>query len=92
MLIVLFIVATISLVLEQIPTLLNHQASDRSTALHIAASLNRIDAVQILLSQQLIDDTILDSNGSTCIDEAATIECSSVISRMDPYCRLLKCN
>jgi hypothetical protein len=41
-----------------------------TTALHLAASLGRADAVKLLLEQPEVDDTLKDSQGRTCLDVA----------------------
>ncbi|KAJ3523915.1 hypothetical protein NM688_g8647 [Phlebia brevispora] len=47
-----------------------HPPGSGTTALHLAASLPRLDVVNLLLEQDGIDDTIRDSQGRTCLDVA----------------------
>ena len=47
-----------------------HPPGSGTTPLHLAASLGRADIVNLLLEQENIDDTILDSQGRNCKDVA----------------------
>jgi ankyrin repeat protein len=47
-----------------------HPQGSGTTALHLAASLPRLDVVNLLLEQEGIDDTLKDAEGKTCIDVA----------------------
>jgi len=41
-----------------------------TTPLHLAASEGRVDVVDLLLDQEGIDDSLLDTNGKSCEDVA----------------------
>lgn len=41
-----------------------------TTPLHLAASEGRVDVVNLLLDQEAIDDSLLDTNGKSCKDVA----------------------
>lgn len=47
-----------------------HPPGSGTTALHLAASLPRIDVVNVLLDHEEIDDTLRDAQGRTCLDVA----------------------
>lgn len=47
-----------------------HPPGSGTTPLHLAASLGRVDIINILLEQPGIDDTLRDSQGLTCRDVA----------------------
>ncbi|KAI0808977.1 Oxysterol-binding protein-domain-containing protein [Irpex lacteus] len=47
-----------------------YPAGSGTTALHLAASLPRMDALLLLLEQEGIDDTIRDNQGRTCLEVA----------------------
>ena len=47
-----------------------HPPGSGTTPLHLAASLGRADIVNLLLEQENIDDTIVDSQGRNCKDVA----------------------
>lgn len=47
-----------------------HPTGSGTTALHLAMSLPRVDAVILLLEQDGIDDTLRDAHGQTCIEVA----------------------
>ncbi|EAU87124.1 oxysterol-binding protein [Coprinopsis cinerea okayama7 len=51
-----------------------HPPGSGTTPLHLAASLGRLDAVNLLLEQENIDDSLRDSNGKTCRDVARNKE------------------
>jgi hypothetical protein len=53
-----------------VPSLLTPYIQPGTTALHLAASLGRVDVVKLLLDQPEIDDTIRDFHGRTCLDVA----------------------
>lgn len=63
---------TVSLLLahRSIPPNAAHPPGSGITALHLAASLPRLDVVQLLLEQDGIDDTLRDSQGRTCLEVA----------------------
>lgn len=56
-----------------------HPPGSGTTALHLAASLGRIDIVSLLLDQEAIDDSLLDANGKSCTDVAKGREVVRVI-------------
>lgn len=67
------------LLVDTIRLLLSHRAispnavyppSSGTTALHLAASLGRVDVVTLLLEQEGIDDTLRDAQGKTVKDVA----------------------
>ena len=47
-----------------------HPPGSGTTPLHLAASLGRVDIVNLLLEQDGINDTLRDSYGRTCKDVA----------------------
>ncbi|KAH6904649.1 oxysterol-binding protein [Coprinopsis sp. MPI-PUGE-AT-0042] len=47
-----------------------HPPGSRTTPLHLAAALGRVDVVNLLLEQDGIDDSLKDSNGKTCKEVA----------------------
>ncbi|KAF9043191.1 Oxysterol-binding protein-domain-containing protein [Panaeolus papilionaceus] len=47
-----------------------HPPGSGTTPLHLAASLGRVDIVNLLLEQENIDDSLRDRNGKTCKDIA----------------------
>lgn len=47
-----------------------HPPGSGTTALHLAASIARVDVVSMLLDQDGIDDTLRDSQGRTCLEVA----------------------
>lgn len=47
-----------------------HPPGSGTTPLHLAASLGRVDIVNLLLEQDGINDTLRDSQGKTCKDVA----------------------
>ncbi|KAJ3508300.1 hypothetical protein NLJ89_g5839 [Agrocybe chaxingu] len=47
-----------------------HPPGSGTTPLHLAASLGRLDIVNLLLEQENIDDSLRDANGKTCRDVA----------------------
>ena len=47
-----------------------HPPGSGTTPLHLAASLGRLDIVNLLLDQENIDDSLRDSQGRTCRDVA----------------------
>jgi oxysterol-binding protein 1 len=49
-----------------------HPPGSGTSALHLAASLGRVDVVRLLLEDPNIDDTVKDSQGRTCVDVAKT--------------------
>ncbi|PPR03697.1 hypothetical protein CVT24_007418 [Panaeolus cyanescens] len=51
-----------------------HPPGSGTTPLHLAASLGRIDIVNLLLEQENIDDSLRDQNGKTCKDVARSKE------------------
>lgn len=74
--------------METVQLLLSHKAispngihppGSGTTALHLAASLGRIDILTLLLDQQDIDDTLRDSHGRTCRDVAKGKEATKVL-------------
>lgn len=74
--------------METVQLLLSHKAispngvhppGSGTTALHLAASLNRVEILALLLDQQDIDDTLRDSHGRTCRDVAKGREAIKVL-------------
>ncbi|KAL7418318.1 hypothetical protein Q5752_006776 [Cryptotrichosporon argae] len=59
----------------------NLPVSDKSkaTALHVAAEIGRADAVEALLNDPRINDTIQDEQGRTPFEVASNAECSQLI-------------
>ena len=47
-----------------------HPPASGTTPLHLAASLGRLDVVNLLLEQENIDDSLRDNQGRTCRDVA----------------------
>ena len=47
-----------------------HPPGSGTTPLHLAASLGRLDVVNLLLDQEAIDDSLRDNQGRTCRDVA----------------------
>jgi len=47
-----------------------HPPGSGTTPLHLAASLGRLDVVNLLLEQDTIDDSLRDNQGKTCRDVA----------------------
>jgi len=43
-----------------------HPPGSGTTPLHLAASLGRVDIVNLLLEQENVDDSLRDANGKTC--------------------------
>jgi ankyrin repeat protein len=68
----LYLVDTVSLLLSHraISPNATHPPGSGTTALHLAASLGRVDIVSLLLEQDGIDDTIRDESGKTVKDVA----------------------
>ena len=56
-----------------------HPPGSGMTPLHLAASLGRVDVVNLLLEQENIDDSLRDSQGKTCRDLARGKEVSRAI-------------
>ncbi|KAJ7595383.1 Oxysterol-binding protein-domain-containing protein [Mycena floridula] len=56
-----------------------HPPESGSTALHLAASLGRVEIVNLLIDQPGIDDTLRDVNGRTCKDVARGKEVTRAI-------------
>jgi oxysterol-binding protein 1 len=56
-----------------------HPQGSGTTPLHLAASLGRIDIVNLLLEQDGIDDTLRDIHGKTCREVAKSKECIRAI-------------
>ena len=56
-----------------------HPPGSGTTPLHLAASLGRVDVVNLLLEQENIDDSLRDSHGKTCRDLARSREVSRAI-------------
>ena len=70
---------TPSLLGDTISLLLSHRSispnavyppGSGTTALHLAASLSRTDVVNLLLEQEIIDDSLRDGQGKTCLEVA----------------------
>jgi ankyrin repeat protein len=61
-----------------------HPPGSGTTPLHLAASLGRIDIVNLLLDQPDIDDTLRDSNGKTCKDVAKGKEVIQILHGAHP--------
>lgn len=63
---------TVALLLAQRSIFPNavHPPGSGTTALHLAASLPRLDVVNLLLEQDGIDDTLRDAQGRTCLEVA----------------------
>lgn len=47
-----------------------HPPGSGTTPLHLAASLGRLDIVNLLLEQEFIDDSLRDIHGKTCREVA----------------------
>jgi len=47
-----------------------HPPGSGTTPLHLAASLSRVDIVDLILEQDGVNDTLRDSHGRTCKDVA----------------------
>lgn len=69
----------LSLIADTVALLLSHRAispngvhppGSGTTALHLAASLGRVDIVNLLLEEEGINDTLRDAQGRTCRDVA----------------------
>ena len=56
-----------------------HPPGSGTTALHLAASLPRLDVLVLLLEQEGIDDTLRDAQGRTCLDVAKGKEAARAI-------------
>jgi ankyrin repeat protein len=67
-----FTVETVTLLLSHRAISPNgvHPPGSGTTTLHLAASLDRCDIVNLLLEQPGIDDTLRDGRGQTCRDIA----------------------
>ena len=59
-----------------------HPVGSGTTALHLAASLPRLDVVNVLLEQDGIDDTLRDAQGRTCLDVAKGKDVTRAIKGM----------
>lgn len=51
-----------------------HPPGSGITALHLAASIARLDVVSMLLEQEDIDDTLRDGHGRSCLEVAKAKE------------------
>ncbi|SCV69967.1 BQ2448_1361 [Microbotryum intermedium] len=67
-------------VLKQAPDCLNAQDPRGQTPLHVAASLNRMDVVALLLLDDKIDDAVKDCQGKTALESAASADTATLIS------------
>ena len=56
-----------------------HPPGSGTTPLHLAASLGRVDVVNLLLEQENIDDSLRDTHGKTCKDLARGKEVTRAI-------------
>ena len=56
-----------------------HPPGSGTTPLHLAASLGRVDIVNLLLEQDGVNDTLRDSHGRTCKDVAKGKDVAKVI-------------
>ena len=76
-----FAVTTVQLLLSHRSISPNgiHPPGSGTTPLHLAASLGRVDVVNLLLEQENIDDSLRDSHGKTCRDLARGKEVSRAI-------------
>lgn len=72
--------STVELVFQNSPNSVNSQDSKGSTPLHLAAMLSRLDVVTLFLSSDIVDDTIKDINGRTCLDLAGNSDIAGAIS------------
>lgn len=59
-----------------------HPPGSGTTPLHLAASLNRVDIVNLLLDLDGVDDGLRDANGKTCKDVARSKEIVKAIDGM----------
>lgn len=76
------IVSTVELVFQNSPNSVNSQDSKGFTPLHLAAMLSRLDVVNLFLASDIVDDTIKDLNGRTCLDLAGNSDIAGAISSM----------
>ncbi|GAA6003099.1 hypothetical protein JCM10207_001988 [Rhodosporidiobolus poonsookiae] len=71
----------VELVYKRQPQTINAQDARGQTPLHLAASLDRRDVLSYLLVQDdVVDDSIRDRSGKTCLEVAATPEAAGVIT------------
>ena len=59
-----------------------HSPGSGTTPLHLAASLGRVDIVNLLLEQDTVDDSLRDANRKTCRDVARSKEIVKAIDGM----------
>ena len=64
-----------------------HPPGSGTTPLHLAASLGRVDIVNLLLEQDTVDDGLRDANRKTCRDVARSKDVAKAIDGM--FCREL---
>lgn len=83
------------LLVETVSLLLSHRAispngvhppGSGTTPLHLAASLGRVDVVNLLLEQENVDDSLRDGQGKTCREVARGKE---VVRAIDGMCLVL---
>ncbi|TEB14217.1 hypothetical protein FA13DRAFT_884272 [Coprinellus micaceus] len=62
----------------------------RDDTITLAAALGRVEIVNLLLEQEIIDDTLVDANGKTCKDVARNKEVLRALGRFAafPKCKL----
>lgn len=82
---------TVALLLAQRSIFPNavHPLGSGTTALHLAASLPRLDVVNLLLEQDGIDDTLRDAQGRTCLEVAKGKEVQRAIKGVHDSFRVL---
>lgn len=78
--VILSTVPSVEHVLQHSPASINAQDAKGSTPLHLAASLNRADVVQLFLQSTLVDDSIRDVGGRTCTEVGGGSEVAGIIS------------
>jgi len=61
-----------------------HPPGSGTTPLHLAASLGRVDIVNLLLEQDTVDDSLRDANRKTCRDVARSKDVVKAIDGMFP--------
>ena len=66
-----------------------HPPGSGTTPLHLAASLDRVDIVNLLLEQDGVNDSLRDANGKTCKAVARSREVVKAIDGMSYFIRLI---